>query len=135
MKVAVLMLVGLGLWLGSMSFAGEGLSPQPMTFPEAWAACLRQGLTLPELSQLKQIEPRIGAQLARIEAPGAKFLWTLSKNAHPEFSRAGYSWGQRHAVMVRTTDRGIALCVQPSRTPASDLMGTLRKQVERNAEE
>ncbi len=113
MKVAVWLLVAVGLWLGSLSFAGERLKPEPMTFTEAWAACLRQGLTLPELAQLKEIEPQVGAQLSRIEAAEGNFLWTLSKNANPEFPRTGFSLGQRNAVMAKASDRGFALCVQP----------------------
>lgn len=113
MKVAVLMLLALGLWLGSLSFAGERLKPKPMTFTEAWAACLRQGLTLPEMAHLREIEPKIGSQLAQIEKGEGNFLWTLSKNANPEFPRTGFSLGQRNAVMAKSSDKGFALCVQP----------------------
>jgi len=113
MKVAVLMLVGVGLWLGTLCFAGEKLKAEPMTFTEAWAACLRQGLTLPEVAQLKEIEPKIGGQLSQIEKGEGNFLWTLSKNANPEFPRTGFSLEQRNAMRAKASDKGFALCVQP----------------------
>ncbi len=113
MKVAVWMLVGVGLLIGSLGFAGEKLKAEPMTFSAAWAACLRQGLTLPEVSQLQSLRPEVSSQLSQIEDGGESFLWTLSKNANPEFPRTGFSLGQRQPVMAKSSDQGFALCVAP----------------------